>query len=160
MTCMGTAESMDGAAGWAVCLSFVIGGERKTTPPRETSEPAIPFIDLNHRNLADNKFRGLTLSLSSAIRATSNFRDLSRADVMVVGRPDQRGRQRSLAADLQMCWNLECLLWTNLNCRGHQVFQVAVCQHKSEGGMTEGRPIKAESDVAVDSLDGGERERV
>lgn len=61
-------------------------GERAEENNTATSE-AIPFIDLNHRNLADNKFGVylyLTLSLSLAASTTSNFGNLSLADVMDV----------------------------------------------------------------------------
>ena len=44
LTCMGTAESMGG-------LSIICDGR-----DGENNTAAIPFIDLNHRNLADNKF--------------------------------------------------------------------------------------------------------
>ena len=52
---MGTAESMGG-------LSIICDG-RAEENNTAASQRAIPFIDLNHRNLADNKF-GVSLSLS------------------------------------------------------------------------------------------------
>ena len=58
-------------------------GERAEENNTAASE-AIPFIDLNHRNLADNKF-GVYLYLAlSVTAATLNFGNLSLADVMDV----------------------------------------------------------------------------